>query len=193
MKSVPLSLLFLVAACASPTYAPGPQRISIERAGELVRAEILRENPEINPAVQIPLLEITPIEAWRAMSVQLFQVRNDSPVQGFETFAVRKGEIARLGKGLGGDGVGSTLVTDFDGDRSPDLAFTYSWGSGRRRSQVGVLRIAGDHMHVLPCEWSAEGSTYLVPGQSGTAQVQSASSGMGTLRVVEGTLRVIEN
>jgi hypothetical protein len=125
------------------------------------------------------------------MSVQLFQVRNDSLVQGFETFAVRKGQVARLGKGVGGDGVGSTLVTDFDGDRSPDLAFAYSWGSGRRRSQVGVLRIAGDHMQVLPCEWSVEGSTYLVPGQRGTAQVQSASSGIGTLRVVEGVLRVV--
>lgn len=191
MKPPLLPCLLLLAACESAPPAVAPLRITLERATELVRAEVLRENPEVNPALEIPLIEITPVDAWQAMSVQLFQVRSDALFQAFETFAVRKGEVVRLGRGFGGDGVGSTLVTDLDGDRSPDLAFVYSWGSGRHLSQVGVLRIAGDRMQVLPCDWTAIGDSYLVFGEHRTAQVTHASAKVGTLRLVEGQLRVV--
>jgi hypothetical protein len=141
----------------------------------------------------LPLLEITTPEAWSSMSVQLFQVRGDAVTQGFETFAVRKGEVLRLGNGFGGNGVGSTLVIDLDGDRSPELAFVYSWGSGRHRSQVGALSIAGDHMSTLACEWSSDGDTFLILSGEGTAELFNAESKLGTLRFADGMLRVSAN
>lgn len=183
------------AACRSapeaPTPVSAPVPVTHEQAEALVRAAILRESPEINPQFEFVLNAIPQPEAWQTLGVQLFQVGADSLVQAFETFAVRKGKVQRLGTGFGGMGVGSTLVADVDGDRSPDLAFAFSWGSGRHRSQVGLLRIAGDRMSTLPCEWSAAGDIFLVPGGSQGVAVFGPNGRVGRLEVREGALRVV--
>lgn len=196
MKLAAVSLVACAACHSSPT-APAPVRatelapVTPAQAETLVRAAILRENPEINPQFALVLNPVAQPEAWQTLGVQLFQVGADSLVQAFETFAVRKGEVRRLGTGFGGMGVGSTLVADVDGDRSPDLAFVFSWGSGRHRSQVGLLRIAGDRMSTLSCEWSSPGDAFLVSGGSQGVSVFGANGRVGQLEVREGALRVV--
>jgi hypothetical protein len=185
-----LPLLCLVAACASARKPVAPERVDLARAEELVRAEIFRENPQMNPAAQFPLFEIENAAAWESMSVQLFQVGPGATTEACETFALRHGQVARLGTGFGGMGVGSTLVSDLDADGSPDLLFVYSWGSGRHRSQVGMLSIAGGALRTLPCEWSSDGDVFLVAA-AGKAQLWNAQGPFASLRFSGGALSVV--
>ena len=180
MKSPSIALVCLCAACHS---APSSE--------DLVRAQILRENPGMNPEARFPMTEITPAQARETLGVQLFRIEESATTQCYETFAVRKGEVARLGTGFGGMGVGSTLLTDLDGDRAPDLVFVYSWGSGRHRSQVGVLRVVDEHLDVLECEWSCDGDAFLRAGPPGQARLANARGPFGTVRVVDGVLGVV--
>lgn len=56
-----------------------------------------------------------------------------------ETFLLYDGEIYKLGGGFGGYGVTSFAISDIDTDGNEELYFTFSWGSGIHRSQVGYF------------------------------------------------------
>jgi hypothetical protein len=47
--------------------------------------------------------------------------------------------VRPLGDSVGGAGLMSMTVADLDGDETPELAYTYSWGSGIHRSMVGIF------------------------------------------------------
>jgi hypothetical protein len=161
-------------------------------AERLVRAQIFRENPEMNPAAEFPLIEITPPDAWDFLGLQLFQVSSNATVQACETFAVRQGEVVRLGTGFGGRGVQSMLVTDLDGDHSPDLAFVYSWGSGRHRSQAGALSVAGGRLHTRASEWNDPGDPQLERGEHGEARLCDSRGAFARLEISGGLLVVVD-
>ena len=186
----PLGLALALSACHAPPAAP--RRVDLEAARTLVRARIFDENPRMNPATEFPLVELSPPGAWELLGVQLFQVPIDAPVQGCETFALRQGEVVRLGMGFGGMGVHSTLVTDVDGDLAPDLAFVYSSGSGRHRSQAGLLRITAGRLQTLDCDWDDPGDPQLVRGEHGEALLHDARGPFARLEVSGGLLVVVD-
>jgi len=144
MKLGALLLSVVLGACAAA--APRLDRAAAE---ELVSAAIRRGKPAVNPAVRFPVREITPAEAWERMRVQIFQVEPGAQVDARETFAVRQGQVVRLGTAFGGSGVGTLLVAYPDGEGTPELTFSYTWGSGETRTDVGVLRIVDDALSVV--------------------------------------------
>jgi hypothetical protein len=77
------------------------------------------------------MVEWTDNEIWNRLGVQVF-------VLNLQGFVVSSDGIAALGSSFGGMGLQSICVGDLNGDGRPMLLFTYSWGSGRHRSQVGA-------------------------------------------------------
>ena len=57
----------------------------------------------------------------------------------YETCLVFEGSIYRLGEYVGGLGTTYFAVADLDGDGWQELYFTFSWGSGIHRSQIGYF------------------------------------------------------
>jgi hypothetical protein len=60
-------------------------------------------------------------------------------VRRHETYVVKDGEVFHIGRAFGGSGVNSLSVADLDGDKRPDLVFSFAWGSGVHRSQVAMF------------------------------------------------------
>jgi hypothetical protein len=115
---------------------PFLQRLSLVQAEESVRTWYLEAHPNMNPTAQMPLQEMTTPEIWDSMGLQIFKTTG-GPVQ-YETFLIQDGSVQQIGFGFGGMGVTSLLVNDADDDGQPDLLYTYSWGSGMGRSQLGL-------------------------------------------------------
>ncbi|MGE5608782.1 MAG: hypothetical protein ACM359_05990 [Bacillota bacterium] len=90
----------------------------------------------MNPAAQFPLEELTTPEVWEQLHVQVFRVRDG--VRQLDSFLIQNENVTPLGVGFGGYGIMSMCVTDLDADGQPELAFTYSWGSGIHRSHLCV-------------------------------------------------------
>lgn len=143
MKRWLLILPVLLGACAS-----APQRLDCAGAEELVAAALRREKPDMNPAVRFPVHEVTPADAWERMGVQIFQVDAEALVDARETFAVRQGQVVRLGSAFGGPGVESQQLEERGGE-APELTFRFTWGSGEMRTETGVLRIVDGELRVL--------------------------------------------
>lgn len=59
-----------------------------------------------------------------------------------DSFLLYDGEVYPLGEWFGGFGVTSFAVADLNEDGKTELYFTYSWGSGIPRSQVGYFDTA---------------------------------------------------
>ena len=55
------------------------------------------------------------------------------------SFLLFENEIFPLGEFFGGFGITSMALSDFNQDNQYELYFTYSWGSGLHRSQVGYF------------------------------------------------------
>ena len=132
---VALAVLLSTISCAQhkPTNV---ERISVAEAERLVRTMFVKEIPDLNPAVEFPLTELTTNEIWQRLSAQVFQV-NDGIYQ-FSTYLIKNERIVPLGTGIGGMGLTSMCVTDLDRNGNPELVYTYSWGSGIHRSQVAI-------------------------------------------------------
>jgi hypothetical protein len=142
------ALVAALAACGhtpageGPPAAPGGQRVGLDEATALVRAEIFERKPTMNESMEAPLRELTTDEIWRRLGVQLYQVTEG--VRACATYLVLDGRAHLLCGGFGGNGIQSACVTDLDGDGAPELTYTWSWGSGIHRSQLGVCRVTGD-------------------------------------------------
>src|SRR6185436_641974 len=84
------------------------------------------------------------------LGVQIFQITGD--VQTHETFVIRDKKVFKIGIGVGGQGVPSICVADLNQDKTPELVYAYSWGSGVHRSHVAVFDClaAEPREYVLP-------------------------------------------
>jgi hypothetical protein len=134
-------------AVAAPWESPKvknpdrPVRISLAEAEQSVRAKVFSEKPDMAAGSDFSLKELTTDVIWKELGVQVFQITSGS--QSFETFVISDGEVARIGRGFGGNGVTSMCVADLNKDGKPDLVYSFSWGSGIHRSEVGVLVFGG--------------------------------------------------
>ncbi len=116
-------------------------RVDLDSAQRLVRAFVFEECPDMNPLVEVPLDELTTEEMWERLEVQLFSVTDG--VRAGNSYLVHEGRVLALCGGLGGHGIQSACVTDFDADGVPELTYTWSWGSGIHRTHVGICRLDG--------------------------------------------------
>ena len=132
---VVLSVLLSTAAC-SQDETTSAERISTAEAESLVRAMFLKDAPALNPAAEFPLTELTTDEVWQRLRAQVFQVNEGNHM--FDTYLIKNRETVPLGTGSGGWGLTSMCVADLDQDGNPELAYTYSWGSGFHRSHVAI-------------------------------------------------------
>ncbi len=143
-------LVGLPAACGhlpldrEPPESPRAERVRLAEATAMVRASIFAEQPTMNESMVAPLVELTTEEMWQRLGVQLFQVTDG--VAECNTYLVFGGGAHLLCGGFGGHGIQSACVTDLDRDGSPELTYTYSWGSGRHRSLIAVARVDGERL-----------------------------------------------
>jgi hypothetical protein len=136
------------AVISTPIITPGPESatsliepvypggLSIPEAETLVRSWYAQEKPDLNPQVTTPLVELTTQEIWNRLGVQIFQVNGD--IFQYDTFLIQGDTVIHLGSGFGGTGVNSLAVTDLDQDGHPELAYTYSFGSGIHQARLGL-------------------------------------------------------
>jgi hypothetical protein len=83
------------------------------------------------------ICDITPKEVKEEIGCQIFKVNYSC-----ETYVVYKSKVFGIGLGFGGFGVVSLTTCDFDGNGQKDLIYTFSWGSGLHRSQIGVFNFS---------------------------------------------------
>jgi LysM repeat protein len=139
---------------------PAPHiRLDAASAEALVSRFVFENQPGMNPAATFPLEEITPPGAWERMRAQVFKVRMG--VQQFQSYGIVDGAVIPIGESFGGTGVNRMLVSDLDADGSPELLYTYGFGSGIHRSSVGMLRIVEGKTEVTTAELSYPGELTL--------------------------------
>lgn len=78
-----------------------------------------------------------------------------------------------LGMCFGGWGVTSAVPCDADDNGTPDLLFTFSWGSGIHRSHLAVLNLTTQELTILATWWEWESDLVVLPP---TARTESPLS-----------------
>lgn len=106
-----------------------------------VKAASTKENDKTGMAKEDKIkyyttAETTPAEVKNEIGCQIFKVNNSC-----ETFVIYKAKLFKIGFGFGGLGVVNIATCDFDGDGQKDLLYTFSWGSGLHRSQIGLFNM----------------------------------------------------
>lgn len=89
--------------------------------------------------------EIT-TEKLRAIHAQVF--KNGITC---ETFLVYEDDIYELGIGFGGVGVVDIEISDFDSNGKNELLYTFSWGSGMHRSNIGCFDLCSKTQWDIKC------------------------------------------
>jgi hypothetical protein len=107
-----------------------------QRAMDLIANEI--RNRQADPEIEFLLdLEEIPIDHPGLQSqLQVYRI-DEGPYSG-ETYLIHGERAQAVGTAFGGHGLASMLVTDLDHNGSPELAFTYSFGSGIHQSRIGM-------------------------------------------------------
>jgi hypothetical protein len=111
----------------------GPARLTPAQAVKAVRAHLFGPGA----ANDLTLRELTTDQVWKRLGVQVFQVASET--REGETFVIRRGRVIPIGRAFGGPGVTSLCVADLKRDGRPWLFYSFAWGSGVHRSQVGAL------------------------------------------------------
>lgn len=90
------------------------------------------------------IYDITPQNVKEEIGCQLFKVNYTC-----ETYVVYNSKIYSIGFGFGGFGLVSIETCDFDNNGKKDLIYTFSWGSGLHRSQIGVFNFSKECEELL--------------------------------------------
>lgn len=91
-----------------------------------------------------------------------------------QSFIMYDDEVYSIGVCFGGFGITSMALADLDGDGGYELYYTFSWGSGLHRSQIGYFNPADKEIHVF--DYSLPGSDMMLTvNQSGVLCVNSAT------------------
>ena len=88
--------------------------------------------------------DITPEDVKKDLNCQIFKINYSC-----DTFVICKSKLFLIGTGSGGYGTVSIKTCDFDKNGQKDLIYTYSWGSGLHRSQIGVYNLSDGKEEVL--------------------------------------------
>lgn len=77
---------------------------------------------------------VTPPGVSETAGFQIYKMKDSCA-----SYLLYAGKIYQLGEYFGGMGIMDIKAWDFDGDGVQELVYTYSWGSGRHRSQIGFF------------------------------------------------------
>ena len=66
-----------------------------------------------------------------------------------ESFIMYDGKVYSIGRCIGGDGITSMALADLDKNGEYELYYTFSWGSGIHRSQVGYFEPIRKEIHIF--------------------------------------------
>jgi len=131
------------------------KRLTPAEARELIK-KALKPSPEVdaNPETPFTLQEWKDETVWDRLHAQVFKIIQDNWPRA--TVLICGKQVVPLGISFGGLGVESLCVTDLDGDKQPELLFTYAWGSGVHRAELGIVRFASQ-----PLKWEPLGLCFL--------------------------------
>ena len=124
-----------VAACDEE--AADAAGLDDREAGALLRRHLQVKEPNLRFGTDFAVKELSNGTIRKRLGVQVFQITGE--VRRHETYVVKDGEVFNIGRAFGGSGVNSLAVADLDGDKRPDLVFSFAWGSGEHRSQVAMF------------------------------------------------------
>lgn len=130
----------LVAVLAALGLFPGQEMplSAAELEGKL-RTHLQRDLKMQNLPANLKVEDRTTDAIWKQLKVQVVRVALDPNSPTGSTFVLCKGSWHKIGMEFGGDGVTSVAVADLRGDKKPLLVYSFAWGSGLHRSQVGVF------------------------------------------------------
>lgn len=83
--------------------------------------------------------------------------------QTYESLLVTPEVAYVLGMSFGGWGVTSAVPCDADDNGTPDLLFTFSWGSGMHRSHLAVLNLTTQELTILATWYEWESDLVVLP------------------------------
>jgi len=144
--------------------------VNSQEAEQLIEAYIRTQNPSMSKTATFPVEEITPDNAWETLRIQVYKVKEG--IQVGETYIIDQGEVIHIGTAFGGPGVTSIVVSDLDSDGSPELLFTYGFGSGIYRMRIGAYLHLYSGITVEECDIEYRGDIQLVKNQKGKIEVE---------------------
>ena len=107
--------------------------------------EFLADNPTVKSSYQgDELFNVTPEEITDRYNFRIFKYSSDC-----ESYLEYNGKTYHIGTGFGGPGTVSFAVADIDANNSPELYFTYSFGSGIHASDIGYFDFATETVSEL--------------------------------------------
>ncbi|MEI6131388.1 MAG: hypothetical protein WCQ41_01005 [Bacillota bacterium] len=88
--------------------------------------------------------DITPLNVKEEIGCKIFKVNSNC-----ESYLFYKSKFYRIGNGYGGFGIVSMTTCDFDQNGEKDLIYTFSFGSGIHRTEVGVFNLTTNTEEVI--------------------------------------------
>ena len=141
-------------------------RITFSQTGVSEFMEKAKILSSVQPEVEC--YNITPDFISEHSDYEIFKYGNSCA-----SFLLYDGEIYLLGEYFGGFDVTSMALADLDGDGQQELYYTFSWGSGMHRSQIGYFDPASKENTIL--DYSFEGGDMmLTTNDAGDLCVNSA-------------------
>jgi hypothetical protein len=129
-----ISMIFFISTFAST-------RLDTDSLGSLIIEYTLGTNPAINPNFKITVTEYNVDALWDSMGIQIADAvfRSEEGTWFKEqAYLFRNGTVTPFTNAFGGYGLMSGVML------GQKFYYTYSWGSGIHRSQVGYLYIDHD-------------------------------------------------
>jgi hypothetical protein len=130
-------IVLSVPAHADDPKADKGKRLSAEELRTRLRTHLMAENPKLNLGDDFAVKDLTTDGIWDGLGVHVVQVKGS--VRTNQTYVIRKDDIFGIGEAVGGSGVNSLCVADFNGDGRPLLVYAYAWGSGDHRSRIAAV------------------------------------------------------
>jgi hypothetical protein len=132
-------LLFPFISSASP-------KISSDSASSLIKAYSLAANPNLAPGFQVLVIEYTVKDLYDSMGVQIFKADFYSQSGTFFNsgmYTYHNGTVRPFVDSFGGWGLMSGFVL------KRTFYYSYMWGSGIQRSQIGCFSVNSDSLAFL--------------------------------------------
>jgi hypothetical protein len=144
----------------------------------MIRDHLESQHPQLNPDVRLPLEELPMPEAWEGLRVQLFRITEGPFVN--ESFLIRGDSVLRIGEATGGRGLTSLEISDLDKDGTPELLFTYAFGSGIHQSRIAMYAPAYGPERTYEARTGYFGDLGLIKEDKSTVKVRVVDSDEAT-------------
>jgi hypothetical protein len=113
------------------------------------------------------------------LRVQIFRITDGPFIH--ESFLIRGDRVLRLGEATGGGGLLSLKIGDLDEDDTPELLFTYAFGSGLHQSRIGMYAPAYGPDRTYEADTGYFGDLGLVQEDKSTVRVRVVEPDEATL------------